>query len=177
MLNSAKKVNRAFTIIEVLIVLVVLAVLTIIILSSIDAVQQIARSRDTGRISNILQLGRGLSAYYVARNGNYPSQDASWVTTLKASKEIATVPANPSYALIGGGFPGCGAGHANEDNWCYALSGSFAVAYVPLNAKANNSKCAGQGEQSYIVYATRAGRAGIMCSIPSPSEDGGSFIE
>lgn len=163
--------------IELLIVMVILSVLAVIVLTSIDAVQQLARSKDTGRITNVLQLGHGLSAYYVARNGTFPIQNNSWVTTLINSREVSTVPPNPSYSLIGGGFPGCGASHANQNNWCYAVSGSYAVAYAPLNAKMHNSKCSGMGGQSYTVYATRAGRGGIMCQIPTPDEDGSNFIE
>lgn len=169
--------KAGFTMVELLIVMVILAVLAIIVLSSMDTVNQIARSKDAGRITNVVQLGHGLSQYYVSRNGVYPTQNNNWVTTLENSKEVATVPPNPSYSLLGGGFPGCGATHANEDNWCYAVSGSSAVAYAPLNAKMNNSKCSGMGDQAYTVYATRAGRSGIMCNAPDPTENGSNFIE
>ncbi len=175
-LDKSGHTSYGFSMIELLVVMLILSVLAVLVLSSIDTVNQIARSKDAGRITNVLQLGRGLSAYYVARNGQFPAQNNLWISTLKNSKEIANIPENPSYSLLGGGFPGCGTS-ANEDDWCYATSGSAAVTFAPLNAKMNNDKCSGMGGQAYTVYATRAGRSGIMCAPPQADETGQNFIE
>lgn len=169
--------NKGFTLIELLIVIAILGVLAVVVLVAINPQEQLARTRDAGRISSVSQLGHAVSAYYTARNATYPTQDDTWADALVTSGEISNVPDLPAYSAITN--PGCGASAGDSSGWCYKTGGTpaEAVVYVALESASNRDQCdIAAGEDARAVYATGAGRGGIMCSEPAATEDGSSFI-
>lgn len=70
--NKQAEARRGFTIVELLIVIVVIAVLAAITIVAYNGIQ--AKARDSGRMTKLGQLTRGLELYY-ANNGRYPTID------------------------------------------------------------------------------------------------------
>jgi prepilin-type N-terminal cleavage/methylation domain-containing protein len=152
----------AFTLIELLIVIAILGVLAVVVLLALNPVQQLARTRDSGRISAVTQLGHALEAYATSNNGNYVTENLTWITTLVNAGEIATVPAAITYSIPNTG--NCG---TNQQNGiCYnaqtAAGGAPIVVYARLEGAANNSRCPAN-QQAHAVYSTADGRGGIVC--------------
>ncbi len=155
--------KRGFTLIELLIVIAILGVLAVVVLVAINPVQQLARTRDAGRISTVAQLGHSTEAYYTAHNGTYPTA----ISVLVSSGEITTVPALVNNTLT---TPLCTTGLTN--GWCYVTGGSPAsfVLYSKLEADTNDSLNAAVGcdgaaaTRAYAVYLSTAGRSCIVCN-------------
>ena len=84
--------KKGFTLIELLIVIAILGVLAVVVLLALNPVQQLARTRDSGRISAVTQLGHALEAFATSNNGTYVPENVTWITTLVNAGEIATVP-------------------------------------------------------------------------------------
>lgn len=76
-----KKLQKGFTMIELLIVIAVLGILAVAVLSAINPIEQINRSRDTGSRSDAEQLVSAIDRYYTAK-GFYPwMEDADSTNT------------------------------------------------------------------------------------------------
>ena len=162
-----KKLSKGFTLIELLIVIAVIGVLAAVVLVAIDPVEQLARGRDTGRKSSVTQLGRSLQAYYT-NNSAYPAI-AGWDTTLVASGDIKVFPTQgtaPSPATV------CTAGNM-VNNFCYKLDAIAPniVVYTRVESKSEKNKgtCGGVGANTWYVYASIDGRAGIVCQAAEPN--------
>jgi prepilin-type N-terminal cleavage/methylation domain-containing protein len=170
--------NKGFTLIELLIVIAILATLAVVVLLALDPVQQLARTRDSGRSSTVTQLGHALESYGTVRNGAYPVSGvgcavaANWITNcLVNSGEIKVTPSAIAYSIAG--TAAC-AGGVSQNNICYiADADSFAI-YMTAEAKSNLSRCA--SGTAHFVYASGAGRGGIMCAAPGANEDGTNFL-
>ncbi|MCS7092446.1 MAG: type II secretion system GspH family protein, partial [Patescibacteria group bacterium] len=157
--NTAKP--SGFTLIELLIVIAILGVLAVVVLVAVNPVQQLARTRDSGRKSAITQLGRALQAYYTARNGTYVTENATWLDSLVTSGELASAPSAISYAS---GTAGC-TGAAEQNNLCYDYDTTLGrvIVYARMESNVEASKCA-TGTVAYFVYSSRQGRGGLVCS-------------
>lgn len=83
-LNLTVKLRRGFTLIELLIVIAVLGVLATVVIIIINPLQQFAKARDAGRISDITQIANALQAYYTI-NGKYPDNDSTGQTQSQAA--------------------------------------------------------------------------------------------
>ena len=164
--------RRGFTLIELLIVMAILGVLAVVVLVAINPIQQLARTRDTGRKSGVTQLGHALDAYYTARNGAYVAEGTTWITALSTSGELSTIPSLIQYGISG--ISGCSNAGANPHNsWCYDLdttggTNGPAVVYAELESNVERSKC-GSGVRAWFVYSSADGRGGLMCdAVPTP---------
>jgi prepilin-type N-terminal cleavage/methylation domain-containing protein len=158
--NNAK---RGFTLIELLIVIAILGVLAVVVLVAINPVQQLARTRDSGRKSSVTQIGHALSAYYTARNGAYPTEGNTYLTTMVTAGEIASAPSAVTYSAIAD--PGCAATAAVQNGWCYdydATAGTVVV-YTILESNVEDSKCATATDRPAFVYSSVDGRGGLVC--------------
>jgi prepilin-type N-terminal cleavage/methylation domain-containing protein len=60
-------VEKGFTLVELLIVIAVLGILAVAVLSAINPIEQINRSRDTGKISDAEQLINAMDRYYTSK--------------------------------------------------------------------------------------------------------------
>lgn len=158
-----KITQKGFTLIELLIVIAVLGVLATVVIVAINPLQNLAKTRDSGRLNTVGQLGHALDAYATNNNGQYVAESATWITTLVTAGEINTVPSAIAYSISGiaacsNSFP--------QNNVCYNASAATGTApmvvYARLEAAANNSRCA-TGEVAYAVYSSANGRAGVVC--------------
>lgn len=78
--QSKMKTSRGFTLIELLIVIAILGVLAAGLLATLDPIEQIRRSRDTNRRSQITEFTQALNRYY-ANAGQYPWGSAATGST------------------------------------------------------------------------------------------------
>ena len=157
------KTMRGFTLIELLIVMAILGVLAVVVLVAINPAEQMARARDSGRVSGVQQLGRAVTAYYTAM-GAYPLA-GSWSTDIVTSQDISRFPSNP-----GSTDPAC-AGATN--GFCYATAASgtaeYAVVYAQLVSQQNTARCA--GATPYAVFSSFSGRGGIASAVPTATAE------
>lgn len=161
--------KKGFTLIELLIVIAILGAIAVIALIAIDPLEQLARSRDAGKLSLTAQLGHALDAYAAGNAGStanpYPaigSGTTRWIDTLVSAGEVATVPG-------ASGTVGCGTSGTVNNTWCYNVSGAGtaqnAVVYARLESKRNTALCANPAtEVPWAVYSTADGRGGVVCT-------------
>jgi prepilin-type N-terminal cleavage/methylation domain-containing protein len=152
-------IKKGFTLIELLIVIAILGVLAVVVLVAINPVQQLARTRDSGRMSSVTQIGHAFEAYMASHNGEYP-------TTLQDLIDTGDLSAVPGYvnntltADCTGGTPAGG-----ENGWCYTVTGTdsaFAV-WAALEGNANMDLCGAGDTTVYAVYSSNTGKTCIAC--------------
>lgn len=160
--NSDGDSSKGFTLIELLIVIAVLGVLAAVVLVAIDPIEQLARGRDSGYKSSTGQLGRAVQAYYTAQQA-YPTANNTWMTTLQNSGEIKTLPS-------GYNAPGC-TGGGIQNNFCLKQNGIDFVVYTHLESKVERNKgtCANTAANTWYVYSSAAGKAGVVCQVAQPA--------
>jgi len=146
-----------FTLIELLIVIAILGTMAVVILLALNPLQQIARTRDAGRISGVTQIGHAVEAYYLAHNAYPPTSD--WLQSLVDSGELVAVPETIPSA---GSYEACT--RYNENDWCYhrRVSPLCAMVFTALEAETYKSRCASD-EIPYVYYDTVDHRAGLLC--------------
>lgn len=165
--ESSTGATEGFTLIELLIVIAILGVLAVVVLLALNPVQQLARTRDAGRISGVTQLGHAQEAFATSNNGTYTPENANWITALVTAGEISAVPGVVTYSIAG--VAACGTNAQN--GYCYdattAGGGAPVLVYARLEASSNISRCtttfAGTN-RAYAAYATALGRGGILCT-------------
>lgn len=192
MINTGYKVKKilssGFTLVELLIVIAVIGTLAVVVLVAINPVQQLAKTRDTGRKSTTQQLGHSLEAFAVNNNGAYVNEDSAWMTTLVTSGELSSVPGAINYAVTG--VTACtsntpGAGTAGN-GYCYLTTGGASsgqgpiVVYARLEATADISRCTALNasyNRAYAIYSSALGKGGVVCkSGAEPSITDGASV-
>lgn len=177
--------KKGFTLIELLIVMAILGVLAVVVLVAINPVQQLARTRDSGRKSTITQLGHALEAYYTSHNGEYldttncPALATGWITCLQVAGEFSSVPSaitnsvGTNGSCVDAGAPGGG----KQNLICYVEDGtsSYATIYTILESASEESKCAA-GEAPHFIWSTRDGRGGTVCITDTFAATTGSYL-
>ena len=162
--------TKGFTLIELIIVIGVLGVLAAALLIAIDPLEQLARGRDSGRLSSVTQLGRAFQAYLAGQNlSAYPVISTTWQTTyLVASGDIKNgIILNPAPKTS------CDptAAYA-EGNFCYkpltkTVASDDAAIWVGVDSKSSRSKvpaasCAATAFP-VAIYIMSQGKAGVTC--------------
>lgn len=159
--------KKGFTLVELLIVIAILGTLAVVVLIALNPVQQLARTRDSGRQSTVAQLGHAMEAYATARGGVYPAASvANWITTnLSATGEINAVPSAVAYSA---GGSNCQGSTANERGFCYKVNGTNTqfVIYATAEALVNSSYCTAPAV-AFFAYSSADGRGGIVCAAPA----------
>lgn len=174
-----KIISKGFTLIELLIVIAVIGVLAAVVLVAIDPVEQLGRGRDAGRKSSVAQLGRALEAYFTVNNVYpAPAGPPTWNIALLNAGEIKIFPSNTTLPSA----PPCLVGGGNmQNNFCYKLDpvGPNIVVYTRMESKSETRKpgspCAiapTPYDVTWFVYASIAGRSGIVCQAPEPAPAG-----
>jgi prepilin-type N-terminal cleavage/methylation domain-containing protein len=201
--QTFKVFKKGFTLIELLVVIAVLGVLATIVLLAVNPGEQLARSRDTSRISSITQAGRALQAYYTTQS-YYPRESTSWLTAAAAAgyaggpvttTDLKAAPTNPVYSSLPGTTVICTyATYAQggvATGFCYRVwtssttltdcnSGSCtgeAIVYQRLESTLNNSKCTTAGQYAYAVFSTANGREGLVCTATEPAPGTQTFVD
>lgn len=160
-----KILAQGFTLIELLIVIAIIGTLAVVLLVAINPVEQLAKTRDTGRISAVTQLGRAQEAYAVNRGSAYTAQDNTWITSLNTAGEVSTT--TISAGNYSGTVTACSGGGV-QNGFCYKATtpgtgGGPIIVYARLEAKINNSKC-GADQNAFVVYSSFDGRSGVVCT-------------
>lgn len=169
--------SQGFTLVELLIVIAILGTLAVVVLVAINPVQQLAKTRDTGRKSTAQQLGHSLEAYAVNNNGNYVPEGATWITSLVTSGEITSIPGSVGYSVTG--ITACGTNAQN--GYCYdattgAGGGPFII-FARLEATADISRCTSQfggTDRAYSIYSSAQGKGGVVCTTGADPSVGGN---
>ena len=156
--------KRGFTLIELLVVIAVLGVLATVVIVAINPFQQLAKTRDAGRVSTVAQLGQAEISWSTSNNGAFPTA-ATWTSTLTAAGEISIVPAAVAYST---GPTNCLTNVINN-TWCHKTTGANGpmIVYARLEATTNNSRCGALN--AWAVYSSYDGRGGIVCSAAEPN--------
>jgi prepilin-type N-terminal cleavage/methylation domain-containing protein len=165
-----------FTLIELLIVIAILGTLAVVVLLALNPVQQLARTRDAGRISTITQLGHALEAFATSNNGNYVAESVTWIGSapgsLVGAGEIAAVPGAISYSVAG--IAACAVNPQN--GFCYdattALGGGPFIAFARLESQSNITRCIAKNAafvQAYAIYVSALGQGGVYCGAGVPT--------
>ncbi len=183
MINTDYKVKKilssGFTLVELLIVIAIIGTLAVVVLVAINPVQQLAKTRDTGRKSTTQQLGHSLEAYAVNNNGSYVPEATTWMTSLVTAGELTSAPGAINYAVTG--VTACttntpAAGSAGN-GYCYATTGGGAtpgggpvIIYSRLEATADISRCTALNasyNRAYAIYSSALGKGGVVCKAGS----------
>lgn len=168
-----KTATKAFTLIELLIVIAILGVLAVVVLIAIDPGEQLAKTRDSGRKSMIVQLGGALKQYAVAAQGTYPPANVNWAQTLVNAGELNALPPAISAPFSCYGDP---TGN-NVNNYCYTYWLGIAYVWTKLESKAENRKCnPAPTPPNYVYYGyntsdnTSCIRCGVYNAACSPTQ-------
>lgn len=172
-LKLKRNINKGFTLIELLIVIAIIGVLAVVVLVAINPIEQLARTRDSGRISTVTQVGHAIEAYYTSQNATFPAA-ASWTTVLTDSGELSTFPSDVAYSAYS--ITGCTTNASGADGYCYQVSlTDGAIVYARMESNSQNSKCA--PDPAWAIFSTADGRGGIVCSAGEPSpQPAGVFV-
>ncbi|OGU57827.1 MAG: hypothetical protein A2V66_10915 [Ignavibacteria bacterium RBG_13_36_8] len=162
--------RKGFTLVELLIVMVIIGLLATVVFVAINPSELMKRSRDTGRISAIVQLSRSLQFFYSA-NDDFPDE-SDWNTQLLNVESMSTFPPQ----LNSDETTNCTDG-SNINQYCYQVESiniynDQSVVYVQLYSAREIQKCIYATDSiPYFVYTTFSQRRGIVCGQPSAGED------
>lgn len=169
--------RKGFTLVELLIVIAILGTLAVVVLVAINPVQQLAKTRDTGRKSTAQQLGHSMEAYAVTNNGNYVAEGATWITSLVTAGEISSIPGSVGYSVTG--ITACTTNAQN--GYCYdattGVGGAPMIIYARLEATADISRCQAQfagSNRAYSIYSSSIGKGGVVCTTGTDPTVGGN---
>lgn len=156
------QLKKGFTLIELLIVMAILGVLAVVVLVAINPAEQLARARDSGRVSAVNQLGRALSAYYTAA-GAYPDELlGTWDDDLVASQDISSFPSAVSTTDAA-----CSTDVVN--GYCYdtgddANGNPAGIVFSELVSQQQINRCPTPATDiPYSVFSSYDGRGGLVC--------------
>ena len=164
---------KGFTLVELLIVIAIIGVLAVVVLIAINPVEQLAKTRDAGRISTVTQLGHAVQAYYTShatQTNPYPSEgapDPGWAADLSTTGEISVFPSGIAYT----GSPDVCTENdepGTDATYCYDLdlSGAIppgAIVYSRLESLNQNNKCTSP-DIAFVLFSTADGRGGVVCA-------------
>ena len=141
------KLDKGFTLVELIVVIAVLGVLAVVLISTIDPVDRIKSANDAGVLSTTAQLGRANDSYAASHTNLYPiaTAFAGVVTALNTEGEIKfssiTAPATYTYNYIAPS--GCVAGAQTScTSYVYYVDlKSKKYATTPFYVYANGKGC------------------------------------
>lgn len=158
--------RKGFTLVELLIVMVIIGVLATAVFIAINPAELMIKSRDTGRISAIVQLSRSLQFFYTSNN-EFPDE-SDWNSQLINTESMSTFPPQLNTEET----TNCTDG-SNINQYCYKVEtinnfNDQAVVYVQLYSAKEVQKCIYATDTiPYFVYTTFSQRRGIVCGEPS----------
>lgn len=167
--SSAQKLG--FTLIELLVVMAILGVLSVVLLMAVNPVEQLAKTRDSGRVSSVTQLGHAVAAFYTTRSEAYPAPN-QWNQDLVSVGELPSFPAGIPYTAYGVSACTTYVQPAVDATYCYSLdeggNGFGAIVFAKMESQTQLSKCSLIGD-TYFVFSTADGKGGIICASGDPT--------
>jgi prepilin-type N-terminal cleavage/methylation domain-containing protein len=156
MLKTLNKVQRGFTIIELLIVIAIIAILAGLVLNNFQGAQ--AKARDTQRVTRINAIHSKLEEFYNEANGypaaaqtttNFPGIDAKAVIDPRGGSLTSTIVADK--AALDGALTNPTSGSGNEFKYyTYPTGCSMALASGTYSGTA----CTGYRLRSFVEKPT-----------------------
>src|SRR3990167_1070697 len=123
-MTHLKKLNKGFTLVELLVVIGILATLLAITLIAINPARQFSQSNNTQRSSNVNAILNAIHQYAADNRGALPagitttdqtiSDTGADICTDVITRYMAALPIDPS--LTGGSVTNCGAAYATGYN-------------------------------------------------------------
>lgn len=80
--------QKGFTLVELLIVIAVIGILAVAVLAALDPIEQLKKSRDTGRLSDAREMYNAMTRYYASFNC-YPDERNYGATSVCTSAALA----------------------------------------------------------------------------------------
>jgi uncharacterized RDD family membrane protein YckC len=141
-------------------VLAALGILAVVVLTAINPIQQLARTRDAGRMQSVGQLGKSVSEYNLLKK-TYPTQTNTWMNELQTQGVLSEVPEEIEDSLNKN--ISCGSSASNQNGFCYKANATEFIVYDVLEAQVNNEKCTETTDKAWYVYSSVQGRSGVVC--------------
>lgn len=150
MLQTKKRIQEGFTIIEVMIVLAIAAAIMLLVFLAVPALNR--SSHNTKRTNDVGALGAALTDYTNNNNGALPSTAADFSTNVTANAKLsfydptnvtyqksgsATVPTDLSHVLFAGGYK-C---NGNAPTTSGATSRNVVALYMVENSGSGQAIC------------------------------------
>lgn len=173
------KSAKGFTLIELLVVIAILGILAAVVLVGVNPLEQLKRGRDSSRKTVIAQLGHAMESYATAQAttvgaASYPSNSASWMSTLLSASEIKSLATLPT---AGTGANCISNSMQTGTNVCYAsLNSTTAVIWTFTEADASKNLCpTSPNTLAAAAWISGQGKAGIDClsttaSVPAAAD-------
>ena len=189
-LRYLSKISSGFTLIELLIVIAVLGVLAVVILIALNPNEQLRKTRDSGRVEAISQIGNALQAYATSSDGFYVPEagtgctNTRWIDCLIDKGEIKTLPSLIDYSNPNG-VVACTMVNV-YNGICYNASNPGGnshpiVVYSTLESQQNIDKCTNISlTKPFAVFSSLLARGGVACTNgtePVPNMSNATFVD
>jgi prepilin-type N-terminal cleavage/methylation domain-containing protein len=123
--------SKAFTLIELLVVIAAISILSIVTLFILNPAEQLRKSRDVGRLSDLATLQSAIESYASVQGGsNSFSLGSSSVTYLSIPDLTATTTLGTDCSGLGGNFTGGGSFHCPASSTFRQINGQ---GWIPIN--------------------------------------------
>jgi prepilin-type N-terminal cleavage/methylation domain-containing protein len=121
---------RGFTLVELLIVIAIIGILAVAVLAALDPIEQLKKSRDTGRLSDARELFNAYTRYYASYNC-YPEERSGGSCVNDTWAELETL------AGVGYLTPGSGVNHVTLGVTDLVTSGELKTAFASKQSITN----------------------------------------
>ncbi len=164
-----KKINKAFTLIELLIVIALLGALAIGLLAALDPFEQLKKGTDTGIRNTVSELQGAIIRYYAVRGSSMPWDVAntpttrtnvySNYTTLGITNVINAGELKADFSTL--------AGNQLSNIWIMGTSESVTVCYKPTSRSFRSDSNTKYEETTFSAYSTNNE---TLCGNPATTE-------
>lgn len=146
---------------ELMVVMAILGILATIVVVAVNPAEQLAKGRDTSRITSISQLGRSIESFNSSTNGLFPTSGTNWMDELIDKGDLRGDPVNPDYISA----TSCNdVANFGQGGFCYKTSDTETIIYAQLESKSSNNNClTTPNTRAYFVYSYTNARSCGYC--------------